>query len=240
MAEIPTARAHETVVSATDAPALLKRVSWGAIFAGAFIALALTFLLGLLGSAWGFRAIDPQESSAFSGVGIGAAIWWIVTSIIALGIGGWVAGRLCGIPDKWSATAHGATVWAVVTVFTLWMAGSTVGTVLNTATSAVSGATSTVVNAGQVAADATGPVNVNTQEIQDQIDQITNQVGNVDTQALREDAARTTEQALDALSTAAWYAFFASLLSFAAAVIGAGMGAPHRTFVTARDEINRT
>ncbi|WP_126172405.1 hypothetical protein [Altericroceibacterium xinjiangense] len=240
MAEIRTTHTDGTLVSATEAPALLKRVSWGAIFAGAFIALGVTFLLGLLGLAIGFGSIEPTTSSPLDGIGIGAGIWWVVTSIIAMGIGGWVAGRLSGIPNKPSATAHGATVWALVTIFTLWMATSAVGSVLNTATGAVSGAARGVLNVGQVAANASGPVDVNQQQISNQIDQVRSQVEaqveNVDTAQLRSDATQAADTAVEALSTAAWYAFFSSLLAFAAAVIGAGMGAPHHTYVAGRED----
>jgi len=233
---------HEaTLVSASRTPGLLDRVSWGAIFAGTVIALGLLILLGMLGTAIGFRAVDPQQAAAFDGVGIGAGIWWIVTSVLALGIGGYVAGRLSGIPDKNSATAHGASVWGVVTILMLWLAASTVGTAVNTATSAVSGAASAVASVAN-----TGTTVVNTDvtpsdvrsEAQDAANAIENQVSQIDPQQLRQQAGATTESALDALSSAAWYAFFASLLSLAAAVIASGMGAPHRTFVTARDHVD--
>ncbi len=127
--------AHE--VEAPMPPGLLKRISWGAIFAGAIIAVGVTILLGLLGSAIGARAIDPAEAAAFEGVGIGTAVWWIATSIVALAIGGFVAGRTSGQADRFSATAHGAATWALATIATLWLASSALGTVVNTATGAI-------------------------------------------------------------------------------------------------------
>lgn len=232
-----------TVLSATDAPALLKRVSWGAIFAGTAIALGLLILMGLLGTAIGFRAVDPQQDGMFDGVGIGAGIWWIVTSILALGIGGYVAGHLSGMPDKNSANAHGATVWGLLTIVMLWLATSTVGTVLNTATSAVSGAAQAVASTADAAGTTVlqeGVVTPNQaqSQVEGAVETVRNQVEQVDGQALRQDAARVAESGLDALSSASWYAFIASVLSLVAAIIAAGIGAPHRTFVTARDRVN--
>ncbi len=232
-----------TLVSATETPALLSRVSWGAIFAGSVIALALLVLLGMLGTAFGFRAIDPQQGSAFDGVGIGAGIWWIVTSIIALGVGGYVAGHLSGIPEKRSATAHGASVWGLLTIAMLWMAASTVGTAVNTATGAMTGAAQAAATAANTGAQAVlRPGGVSQQEAQARIegavDEVGNEIAQVDQQQLRAEAGQTAENALDALSSASWYAFFASLLSLFAAIFAAGAGAPNRTFVTARDKVD--
>ena len=235
-----------TLISATDTPALLSRVSWGAIFAGTVIAVGVLILLGMLGTAIGFRAIDPQQGAAFDGVGLGAGIWWIVTSIIALGIGGYVAGRLSGIPDKNAATAHGASVWGLLTIVMLWFATSTVGAAVNTATSAVAGAANAIGSVADTAARALPedavPQDVSQQQVEsrveDAVGSVRNEIEGVDTQDLRQDAGRTAESALDALSSASWYAFFASLLSLVAAIIAAGAGAPHRTFVTARDHVD--
>ncbi len=69
MAEIPVER-HETHewhdrddVGALPPPALLRRVSWGAIFAGAVIAVALTALLGLLGLGIGLDSFEVGEDA---------------------------------------------------------------------------------------------------------------------------------------------------------------------------------
>ncbi|MGI8943993.1 MAG: hypothetical protein ACR2FJ_07165 [Qipengyuania sp.] len=232
-----------TVLSASETPALLSRVSWGAIFSGAVVALGLLVLLGMLGTAFGFRAIDPQQGNAFNGVGIGAGIWWILTSIIALAVGGYVAGHLSGIPEKRSATAHGASVWGLVTLVMLWLAASAVGTAINTATNAVSGATQAVASVASTGASAVlEPGGVSQEEaanrIEGAVESVRNEAAQIDQQQVRQEAGQTAESALDALSTASWYAFFASLLSLFAATIAAGAGAPNRTFVTARDKVD--
>lgn len=227
------------VVTATNQPALLSRVSWGAIFAGTFIALGVLALLGMMGSAIGLNAIEPA-GSGMDGVGIGAAIWWIVTSVIALGIGGYVAGHLSGIPEKRSATAHGATVWGLVTVITLWLAAGMVGSLVNTATGALAG---TVRAAGAVAGDAgqaaaTAGVDIPEDQIRRRAEQVLDQARQEVRQIDRSEVAAGSERALDAVSSAAWYAFFASLLSLLAAVLAAGWGAPRFPFMTSRETIH--
>lgn len=232
-----------TVVSATDRPGLLDRVSWGAIFAGTVIAIGLLILLGMLGSAIGFRAIDPEQSAAFEGIGVGAGIWWVLTSIFALAVGGYVAGHLSGIPEKRSAAAHGASVWGLLTIVMLWLAASTVGAAINTATGALTGAAQAAARATNTAAGAVlSPGGVSQEQAQNQaeraIEEARAEIRQVDEQQLRQQAGETADNTLDALSSASWYAFFASLLSLAAAVFAAGAGAPNRTFVTARDKVD--
>lgn len=237
-----------TLVSTSGTPALLSRVSWGAIFAGAVIALGTMILLGLMGSGLGFGAIDPATNNPFSGIGIGAAIWWIISSVFAMGVGGYVAGRLSGIPDKRSATAHGAAVWGLVTIFTLWFAASTVGSIFNTATGALTGAVQAAGNVADSAAQAAtapnSPVQVTGQEIenqaQDVIETVRQEAQQVDLQQVQNQAVAVADDAADALSAAAWYAFFASLLGLAAAVIAAGIGAPKHTFVVGNERVHTT
>lgn len=239
-----------TFVSTSSTPSLLSRVSWGAIFAGAVIALGTMFLLGLMGSAIGFRSVDPNAANAVGGLGIGAAIWWIITSVVALAIGGYVAGRLSGIPDKRSSSAHGAAVWGVVTIFTLWFAASAAGSIFNTATGALTGAVraagSVASTAAQTATAPNSPVDVDVSQTeieaaaQDVIRDVRQQAQQIDTQELQNQAVAVADDATDALSTAAWYAFFASLLGLAAAAIAAGAGAPKHTFVVGNERVHTT
>jgi hypothetical protein len=108
-------------------------VSWGAIFAGAVAALALSFVLlalaagfGLkLGSPWPGARPSPAEFTPFLGA------WMIVVQVLASALGGYLAGRL---RTKWlhvhshevhfRDTAHGLLVWALSTVAGVVLAAS--------------------------------------------------------------------------------------------------------------------
>jgi hypothetical protein len=109
-------------------------VSWGAIFAGAFAASALSFVLLAIGAAfglsvtspWDFTGRDAGETAA--ALGIGAAIFLIVVHAIASGVGGYLSGRLRskliglrGDETYFRDTAHGLVVWAVSAVATILM-----------------------------------------------------------------------------------------------------------------------
>lgn len=142
MAEIPAERhdRHEwhdrDVDAALPAPALLRRVSWGAIFAGAVTAVALMALFSILGLAIGLDTIEIGE--AVEGVPTKTALWWAVSSILATGIGAFMAGRLAGIPNPLTGAFHGAAVWAVSSLVVLWLAASAVGFAFGLAGQAVS------------------------------------------------------------------------------------------------------
>lgn len=99
--------------------------SWGAILAGAAVALGTSSILFVIGSGLGFAAISPWPHQSVSAVTftITGAIWLILTQWLSATLGGYIAGRL---RQRWLAThahevffrdtAHGLVAWAVATV----------------------------------------------------------------------------------------------------------------------------
>src|SRR6186997_728014 len=77
-------------VGVEDVLPLRSRVSWGAIFAGAVMALAVYLVFTLLGGAIGLSVSNDTDSETLSN---GAAVWAVVTTIIALFVGGWVTSQ---------------------------------------------------------------------------------------------------------------------------------------------------
>lgn len=116
--------------------AAVSGVSWGAIFAGAAGASALSFVLVLLGTGLGLSAVSPWSSEGIGAATFGwATIAWVTfISLAASGIGGYLAGRL---RTKWSGlhtaevyfrdTAHGFLAWSVATLLAVAMVSSAVG-----------------------------------------------------------------------------------------------------------------
>lgn len=89
-------------VAADPFVSALNRISWGSIFAGVAMALAVQFLLNLLGIGIGAAVLDPKtsdnpEASTFS---IAGGIWFVIAGIIASFIGGYIASRLSGRPSS--------------------------------------------------------------------------------------------------------------------------------------------
>ena len=127
-----------------------RRVSWGAIFAGSVVALALMILFTMFGIGIGASLFDPEfEQNPASGFGIGSVLYLFVTQLISLGVGGYVAARLAGIPRPITSVLHGAAVWAVATIFMAWAAIMGGGALFGAASSVVTNTASAVAQAGQ-------------------------------------------------------------------------------------------
>lgn len=127
-----TARTRTTVEPHATEAQVSRRISWGAVFAGGLVAVAVQLLLTLLGLAIGFGVVNPaQEAGAgLSGLGTGTAWWWLITSLVSLFVGGWVAGRLSGVRPRIEGALHGLTTWSLATVLTVLLAGTAVGNVV--------------------------------------------------------------------------------------------------------------
>lgn len=123
---------------------MVRRISWGAIFAGVLTAILVLVLLNLLFFGIGLAVINPaSESNPLGGVGIGAIIATIVSNLAALFAGGYVAGRLAGVPRTFAGLMHGVLVWALLTLFAFYLATSAIGSVVSGVTGAVGSAFST-------------------------------------------------------------------------------------------------
>lgn len=107
-----------------------RRISWGAILAGTVAALAVQLLFTLLGMAIGLWTLPAAGSEFMREIGIGAAIWAVVTFVIALYSGGWIAGRMSGLGSKFDGFLEGFMVWGLMTVITFMLLTTTVGNVV--------------------------------------------------------------------------------------------------------------
>jgi hypothetical protein len=99
--------------------------SWGAILAGAVVAVSLSLVLLTLGAGLGFASISPWKERGVSAGAftVASTIWLIVTQWLSAAAGGYIAGRL---RQRWLAThthevffrdtAHGLVTWAVATL----------------------------------------------------------------------------------------------------------------------------
>lgn len=104
-------------------PTAQRRISWGAVFAGVVMAVAVQILLTVLGAAVGLGMAQPGGTAApsASGFGIGGAVWWTVANLLALFVGGFVAARLAGVETRFDGLLHGLLIWAFALIVTLWL-----------------------------------------------------------------------------------------------------------------------
>ena len=133
------------------------RIRWGPIIAGIFVAIATQLILSALGTAIGLI-------TASSGVVTG--IWTVVTLLIALFIGSWVAAAGCSPMNKKTAMLHGLILWATTLAVSAWLLASGVSGAFGIAAS----------NAGEVLNQAQQPGGIN----------LPNQVPNIPTARVEE------------------------------------------------------
>jgi len=149
-AELPIERVHGRNDVATRTG---FRLSWGAIFAGLVIATALQLVLSTLGAAIGLAAFDPGTSA--KSFGLGTALWAVASLLVALFLGGSTTGRLAGVLSRTDGFLHGALLWALSTLFTIWLLSRGIGAIAGTAFSAlgnVAGAATSAVASGAAGA----------------------------------------------------------------------------------------
>jgi hypothetical protein len=147
-----------TVVN--DVQVSTSAVSWGAIFAGAATAAALSLILLILGSGLGFSAVSPWADQGVSATtfGVSTIIWLILTQLLAAGMGGYLAGRL---RTKWTElhsdevyfrdTAHGFLAWAIASLATAALLSSVIGSIVSSGVQAGASVASGVATTALVA-----------------------------------------------------------------------------------------
>ena len=121
-----------------------KRISWSAIFAGVVLALAIQILLSLLGAGIGLGTVNVAANStpSASSFGIGAGIWWVISSCVALFAGGYAAAWLAGNEIRFDGFMHGIVTWGIASIVTIYLLTSAIGGLIGGGFSAISGAAS--------------------------------------------------------------------------------------------------
>jgi hypothetical protein len=220
------------------APNYTRRISWGAIIAGLIVTLVCQILLSMLGVAIGAATINPtQEQQPFEGLGTGAAIWWIVSSLISLFLGGCVAGRLAGVPRKGDGALHGIVMWGAATLITFLLVGTAIGGLFGGAFSAfkqTSGGQGAPPQLGEQIKGALQQRGLNVDKLQQQAQNSAEQ-GKVQVDQQTEQQARETGQKVTSgTSKAALWGFIGLALGALVSAWGGSASAPRefRTVVT--------
>lgn len=174
-------------------------IDWPAVAAGVLVAVALGFVLNVLGLAIGASAFNPYRLAEQQGaISVGGGLYVVFAQLVALQAGAYVAARSARYPDHLGGLLMGVVVWAL---------GVFVAVVL--ASFAASAATSGDAIPGGVA-ETIG-------ELADAAS------GEGAAQSELESAANTA----DAVAALAWWTFAALALGLAGSVAGAWLGAAH-------------
>jgi hypothetical protein len=145
--DLSTSTIHDVTHAAEESQ---SAVSWGAVFAGAVAALALSFVLVGLAAGFGLHLASPWPGAAPSLTDFTPMLgaWMIVVQVLASALGGYLAGRL---RTKWlnvhdhevhfRDTAHGLLVWALSTVAGVILAATVLAPATEHATAVALGMT---------------------------------------------------------------------------------------------------
>lgn len=149
-------------VAAMGADYIHRRISWAAVFGGVIMVVAVQLLLSLLGAGIGLTTVDVKAGTTpdASSIGIGAGVWWTVSSVIALAVGGYVSAWLAGIERRFDGLLHGLITWGIATFLTIWLLSSAIGGIIGGGASALgslaSAAGSGIKSAAEPVAEAAG------------------------------------------------------------------------------------
>jgi hypothetical protein len=142
------------------------RISWGAILAGAVAALGVWLMLYALGLALGLSSLDPNDPNTLKSSGAFTGIWSLITPLVALFVGGMVAGRGAGIVTKLGGAIHGLVVWGLTALAGGWL-------LMNLVTTLVGG----VAAVGRTAVQAGTGVAVGAAQNTDQVGKVAESFG---------------------------------------------------------------
>lgn len=213
-------------------PGWRSAVSWGAIFAGFVVAVAVQAVWTALGLAIGLNVLPGASVQT---TGIAAGIWMICTAIISLFIGGLVTGRELGPVDRRHGAFHGIVLWGLSTLLVVWLmmrglgavTGGAVGLAGNVANGAIAGATQ---GAAQLGAAATqNPENARrvAQGAENTAHAMRAETGTA-AESISTEAGEVVNSATSVASSVAWGMFVALVLTAVAAAAGAGLTARKR------------
>jgi len=141
-------------------------------------------VLTLIGGAIGLATLSPATGQSPSGtaLGLGAAIWLVISSLISLFVAGYVAGLLGGTFNGWR---QGLATWATLTTLTLLLLATAAGELVGAASGVGAFAVS---NSDKMSRTQLPPT------VQQQVDQIAGQARQTMDQTAAQAQAMTPEQ----------------------------------------------
>jgi hypothetical protein len=210
-----TNESDSAVVRAEDVLPVGSRVSWGAIFAGAVVSMAIYLVLTLLGSAIG---LTVNRNFSTETLGVAAIIWAVLSTVFALFVGGWVTSQLTVGENQFEGALHGLIMWGAVCAIMLWLVAVGVQSGFNAMIGlAYVGAADRNLN-WEASARQAGVT-------QAQIDEWKRARDGAAADARRpQDDPEARRRAAEEAGTITWWALVGTLLSMASAVVGAIAG----------------
>ncbi|SAK88284.1 hypothetical protein AWB75_06031 [Caballeronia catudaia] len=200
----------------------LPRLSWGSIIAGVILSMIVYLTMSVLGTAIGASLLSPMSKpDPLHGFGFGSGVWVIVTTVLAVFVGSYYAGR-CAPVLGW---LHGLLSWAVMTLLVVYGMTSLI-------TGAVSTAGSVAATTAQVGATAANQSGTSPSMVDTAKQQLQAAVASAASAASSPQAEQTARETADAaargVARASWYSFAALIVGAIIAIVSGGAGFRHQ------------
>jgi hypothetical protein len=192
---------------------VINRVSWGAVWAGAIIALSMEALLTLFGLFIGFGMYNSRAANFW-------VIWCLVTAGWSMFFGAWCASRLSGNPVREAGVLHGITTWGLVTVATMAILIVSAWSVLREGVN--------VLSTAAIAGAELAPAAIH-QAPPSQLSQSARQTGEAVNQP--QNPGRSSQGTADIISGLSLRTFASVLLGFIMAILGGSLGRPRSVII---------
>ncbi|MCC8392255.1 hypothetical protein LJ656_06605 [Paraburkholderia sp. MMS20-SJTR3] len=207
----------------------LPRLSWGAIIAGVILSMIVYLVLTVLGTAIGATLISPMSRpDTLRGFGFGSGVWVIVTTVLAVFVGSYYAGR-CAIVLGW---LHGLLAWAVMTLLVVYGMTSLITGAVSTAGSIAATGAQVGAQVGAATANQTAGGN---QAIDNAKQQLQAAVASAASAASGPDAEQNARQAAETaargVARASWFSFAALIVGAIIAIVSGAAGFRHQPLV---------
>lgn len=179
-------------------------IQWSTIIAGAVAAIAIGFLLNMVGLAIGTSAFNPYDiNRQDETISIGGGLYVMFAQLVAFQIGAYVASRGARYPDHFGGLLTGFMVWAFAVAVAVTLATFAAGQAVS-GDALPSGVAETI---GELS-DATDGQGANAADL------------------------ATAEDTADAIAALSWWTVGALALGLAGAIAGGWLGAVHPKWET--------
>jgi hypothetical protein len=179
-------------------------------------------IMTVLGTAIGTSLLSPMSKpDPLHGFGFGSGVWVIVTTVLAVFVGSYYAGR-CAPVLGW---LHGLLSWAVMTLLVVYGMTSLITGAVSTAGSVA--ATTAQVSATAADRSSTTPSVVDTAKQQLQA-AVASAASAASSPQAEQTARETADTAARGVARASWFSFAALIVGAIIAIVSGGAGFRHQ------------
>ncbi|MGI4859509.1 MAG: hypothetical protein ACRYHA_21805, partial [Janthinobacterium lividum] len=188
--------------------------------AGVILSLIAYVILSVLGMAVGASLISPlTQQNPMHHFGFGSGVWVIVTTVIAVLVGSYFAGR-CAPVLGW---LHGLLAWAVMILVVAFGMTSLVGSAISAAGSVASTSATVASNDPSLTNNSTAASI--TQQVQSAVASAASEASSPQGE---QDARQAGETAARSVARASWYSFAALIVGLIISIVSGSMGFRHQ------------